>query len=49
MMAQVNMDLGLLQETNITEVIYTPELAGYRVVASNAPIQHLEGVAIFYQ
>ena len=48
-MAQANIDLGVLQKTNITERIYTRELAGYRVVASDVTIRHCRGVDIFYQ
>ena len=32
-MAQANMDLGVLQETKCTDGVYTRESAGYRVVA----------------
>ena len=45
-MAQANMDLGIFQETKCTEVIYTRELAGYRVAATDAPSQHRGGVAL---
>ena len=46
-MAQANMDLGIFQEKNCTEGIYTRESAGYRVVATDAPSQPRGGVAIF--
>ena len=36
-MAQANIDLGILQETKCTDGIYTCELAGYSVVATDAP------------
>ena len=48
-MAQANMDLGILQETKCTDGIYTCELAGYSIVATDALIQHRGGVAVFYQ
>ena len=35
-MAQANFDLGLLQETNITYVVYIMESTGFCVVASDA-------------
>ena len=41
-------DLVVRQE-KITVEIYTRELTGYRVVASDAPIRHRGGVALFYQ
>ena len=37
-MSQANMDLGILQETKLTDRIYTRRLAGYSVVATDAPI-----------
>ena len=36
-MSQANMDLGIFQETKCTDGIYTRELAGYRIVATDAP------------
>ena len=45
-MPQDNIDLGILQETKLTDGIYTRGLAGYSVVATDAPIQHHGGVAI---
>ena len=48
-MAQANMDLGIFQETKCTDRIYTRESAGYSVVATDAPSQHLGGVAVFYR
>ena len=41
-MAQANIDLGIFQETKCTDGVYTRELAGYRVVATDAPSQHRE-------
>ena len=48
-MAQANMDLGIFQKTKCTEGIYTRESAGYRIVATDAPIQYRGGVALFYR
>ena len=48
-MSQANMDLGIFQETNVTDGIYTHGLAGYSVVATDAPIRHRGGVAVFHQ
>ena len=48
-MSQANMDLGILQETKCTDGIYTRESDGYRVVATDAPIRHRGGVALFYR
>ena len=48
-MAQANKDLGIFQETKCTDGIYTRDLAGYSVVATDAPIQHHGGVAVFYR
>ena len=36
-MSQANMDMGIFQKTKCTDGIYTRELAGYRVVAADAP------------
>ena len=47
-MSQANMDLGILQETKCKDGIYTRELAGYRVVATDALSRHRGGVALFY-
>ena len=46
--SQSNMDLGILQETKLTNIIYTFGSAGYSVVATDAPSQHRGGVAIFH-
>ena len=48
-MSQANMDLGILQETKLTDGIYTRGSAGYSLVATDAPSQHRGGVAIFYR
>ena len=46
--SQTNMNLGILQETKLTDGIYTRGSAGYSVVATDAPSQHCGGVAIFH-
>ena len=48
-MAKSNIDLGVFQETKCTNGIYTRELAGYRVIATEAPSRHRGGVALFYR
>ena len=47
--SQANMGLSILQETKLTNGIYTCMLAGYSVVATDAPSRHRGGVAIFYR
>ena len=48
-MPQANMDLGILQETKITNGIYTRGSAGYTVIATDAPSRHRGSVALFYR
>ena len=48
-MSQANMDLGILQETKRTDIIYTRGSAGYSVVTTDALSRHRGGVAIFHQ
>ena len=48
-MYQANMDLDIFQETKVTDGIYTCGSAGYSVVATDAPIRHCGGVAVFYR
>ena len=48
-MSQANMDLGIFQETKLTDGIYTNGSAGYRVVATDAPSRHRCGVAVFHR
>ena len=47
-MSQANMDLGIPQETKLTDGIYTHRSASYSVVMTDAPSQHRGGVEIFY-
>ena len=47
-MLQKNIDLGVFQETKVTEGIYTRDSSGYKVVALVAPVPHSGGVAVFY-
>ena len=48
-MYQANMDLGISQETKVTDGIYTLGSSGYSVVAMDAPIRNCGGVAVFYR
>ena len=48
-MSQANMDLGILQETKLTDGIYTCGSAGYSVIATDASSQQCGGVALFYR
>ena len=46
---QANLDMGILQETKITDGVYTCVAAVYRVVATDAPSRHSGGIAMFYR
>ena len=48
-MSQANMDLGIFQGKNLTDVIYTRGLEGYSAVATDALSRHCSGVAMFQQ
>ena len=48
-MSQAKMDLGVFQETKVTEGIYTRESSGYRVVSTEALIAHSGRVDVFYR
>ena len=48
-MEQANLDMGILQETKITDGVYTRASAGYRIVATDAPSRHSGGIAMFYR
>ena len=48
-MSQANMDLGILQETKLTDGVYTRGSAGYNVIATEAPSRHRGGVVLFYR
>ena len=43
------MDLGIFQETKLTDGIYTRGLGGFSVFATDAPSLHRGGVAIFFR
>ena len=43
------MDLGIFQETKLTDGIYTHGSAGYSVFAMDAPSRHRGGVLIFHR
>ena len=42
------MDMGIFQETKITNGVYTRGLAGYSVVATDTPSRHRGRVAVFF-
>ena len=46
---QANLDMGILQETKITNGVYTRAPARYCVVATDAPSRHRGGIAMFYR
>ena len=48
-MSQANMDLVIFQETKVTDGIYSRGSARYSVVATDAPIRHRRGVAVFHR
>ena len=48
-MSQANMDLGIYQETKVTDSIDTRGLAGYSVVATDMPSRHRGGVVVFHR
>ena len=48
-MVQANVDVGVFQEKNSTDGIYTRGSDGYRVVATPAPSQYRGRVALFYR
>ena len=47
-MLQVNVDLGVFQETKVIEGVYMQDSSGYRLVMSEAPSAHSGGVIVFY-
>ena len=47
-MSQANMDLGIFQETKVTDGVYTRGSDGYIVVVTYAPSRHRSGVAVFH-
>ena len=47
-MYQANMELGIFQNTKITNIVYTCGSAGYSVVATDAPSWHCGRFAVFY-
>ena len=46
--SEANMDLGIFQETNVTDGIYTRGSAGYSVVATDAQSRYRGRVAVFH-
>ena len=47
--SQANMDLGIFQETKVTDRIYTRGSDGYSVVVADAPSRHHGIVALFHR
>ena len=43
------MDLGIFQETKLTDGIYTRGSAGYSVLTTDTPSRHRGGIAIFHR
>ena len=48
-MVKSNVDVGVFQETKLTDGIYTRGLAGYKVAVTLAPIRHRCSVMLLYQ
>ena len=48
-MSQANMGLGILQETKITDNIFTCRSAEYSIVALDKPSQYRGGLLVFHQ
>ena len=48
-MAQANLNLGVIQETKVTDGIHTRELAGYHILTADAPSRNFGGVAASYR
>ena len=48
-MSQAKMDLGIFQETKVTDGIYTRGYAGYNLIAMGAPIRHCGVIEVFYR
>ena len=48
-MYQVNVDLGLLQENNLTKRVYARESTRFCAVALDAPIRYCRIMALFYK
>ena len=47
-MSQVNVELGVFQEMKIMVGIFVREPSGYFFTATETPISHCGGVAVFY-
>ena len=48
-MSQANMDLGIRQETKLTDGIYKCGSASYSLIVTDAPSRHCGVVALFYR
>ena len=48
-MSQVNMDLGIFQETKVTKGIYMRDSGGYRFMVDEALSHTSDSIAMFYR
>ena len=48
-MSQANLDLGVLQDTKITDGVYTRGSDGYIFISMDMPIKHCSLVVVFYR
>ena len=48
-MDQTKLDLGVFQESKVTDGINTHVSAGYGILTEDTPIYNHKGVAIFYR
>ena len=49
MVSQATMDLGIFQDTKVTDGIYTRGYSGYNLIAMGAPVRHCGVIAVFYR
>jgi exonuclease III len=45
----MNVDIAILQETKLTDGVYTRNSSGYSIVASDAPSKHKGGLALCWK
>ena len=48
-MYQAKFNLGIMQETKLTDSIYVREFSGFYVFAPDVPSRHHGGAALFYK
>jgi len=46
---QMNLDLGILMETKLTDDVHARSSLGHQVTATGAPSAHQRGVALFFR